>query len=154
LEETIKITETDWTEIRPVWIKFLWSLKPKDTVASISSMKFLGGYNSEIKKNRPYFWIMKHQHQVVGTISGFITGSSEFRSRGIWIADDYRGQGISSRLFQTVQDRATELGCCSIWSYPRLSALPAYQKFGFNVVGDIIYSLDPYSPHTYVEKKL
>lgn len=154
MEEIIKIRETDWTETRPLWLEFLWPLKSKDNITPISSMKFLGGYDLDIKKNRPFFWVIEHGSQIIGTISGFKTADDQFRSRGIWIADSYRGQGLSLKLFTVVESRARDSACTQIWSYPRISALPAYQKFGFSTVGETIHSSDPYSPHTFVEKKL
>ena len=154
MEEAIKIKETDWCEIRPIWTEFLWPLKSKDKVTPISSMVFLGGTDLNIKKNRPFFWVAEHNDQVIGTISGFKTAEDQFRSRGIWIADSHRGQGMSSKLFAVLESRATACGCKTVWSYPRVSALPAYQKFGFDTVGEIIHSEDPYAPHIYVEKKL
>jgi len=154
LEKIVKIIETDWSEIKPVWSKFLWPLKTANQITSTSSMVFLGGYNLDIKKNRPSFWIARCDDVVVGTISGFKTSPNQFRSRGIWVADSYRGQGISFKLFEVVEARALEYNCNSIWSYPRVSALPAYLKFGFFSSGEIIHSDDPYTPHIYAEKKL
>jgi len=154
LEEAIKIIETDWTEVKPLWSEHLWPLRLSNEITPVSSMRFLGGFDTDIKKNRPSFWVAKQDGVVVGTISGFKTDEKQYRSRGIWIHETVRGQGLSLELFRTVQNRAVEQRCNMIWSYPRLTALAAYKKFGFDTVGDIVEDNDPYSPHIYVSKKI
>jgi N-acetylglutamate synthase-like GNAT family acetyltransferase len=117
-------------------------------------MMFGGGFDTDIKKNRPSFWMAEQHGVVVGTISGFKTADKQYRSRGIWIRETARGQGLSLELFRTVQDRAIEQRCDIIWSYPRLTSLAAYKKFGFDTIGQLVEDDDPYSPHVYVSKKI
>ncbi len=154
MEKTFKIIETDWTEVKPLWSEHLWPLRLPDYITPISSMIFCGGFDTDIKKNRPSFWIAEQDGVIVGTISGFKTADKQYRSRGIWIHQSVRGQGLSLELFRTVQDRAVEQQCNMIWSYPRLTALSAYKKFGFNAVGNVVEDDDPYSPHVYVSKNI
>ena len=154
MEKAIKIIETDWTEVKPLWSEHLWPLRSSSEITPVSSMMFLGGIDTDIKKNKPSFWIAEQDGLAVGTISGFKTAEKQYRSRGIWIHETARGRGLSLELFRTMQARAVDQHCNMIWSYPRLTALSAYKKFGFDTVGNVVEDQDPYSPHIYVSKKI
>lgn len=84
------------------------------------------------------FWAVFDDERIVGVNSGHRTSEVEYRSRGIWVDPDYRGQGIATMLFNLLKNQAVTERCEMIWSIPRKTALPAYTRSGFMTVGDFL----------------
>ena len=86
-------------------------------------------------KYTPTFWIIKSEHEIIGVNSGFRTGEKVYRSRGLYVDVKYRGQGLSQILLRHVVDQGKREDCHWIWSMPRKTVLPVYQKMGFKKRG-------------------
>ena len=84
------------------------------------------------------FWGVYIDNKLVGVNSGHKTADTQYRSRGIWVHPEYRKQGIAQNLFNMTKHQAVLEKTDMIWSLPRKTALPAYERFGFSTVGDFL----------------
>ena len=55
----------------------------------------------------------------------------ECRSRGLWVDERYRKQGISKIILGLSIDKAKNTGCEILWTMPRMGSLEAYESVGF-----------------------
>lgn len=132
----MNLTEITWETIKVIWENYLWV--GREDIRPISTMTFAGPIDMQIKKlYSPIFYGCFDNSKLVGVISGHQTSTDSYRVRGIYVFDEYRGKGIAQILFSSIENHAKLLGVKYIWSYPRLSALPAYLKFGFTATGAI-----------------
>ncbi len=111
-------------------------------------------YDMNIFEYSPIFWGVYINNKLVGVNSGHRTTDTQYRSRGIWVNQQYRKSGISQMLFNMTAHQAILEGCDMIWSIPRKSALPAYTKFGFETVGDYFDEGMEFGPNIYVKKRI
>lgn len=150
-----EIKSCDFGEVLPMWRDYLWVGRKTDILGT-NPLKFMGGYDREYHlSGEPVFWkITDDEQKIVGVNSGLSTERS-FRSRGLWVAGAYRGQGLSGWLFAAVEEEAQKRGAEFIWSLPRLSALPAYLAFGFKQCSNVIDDATvEFGPNCFVRKDL
>jgi len=134
-----KCTLSSFEEIYPVWNDKLWPGR----ISKIESMSSLYWWfpkeiikdSSIFTKYSPTFWVVKDNEKIIGVNSGFRTDEKVYRSRGLWVDPAYRRQGISQILLKQAILQGKKEECHWIWSMPRKSALPAYQKIGFKKRG-------------------
>lgn len=151
---SLMITQVPLDIILPIWKHQLWADRITP-IPVVSAMLLNGGYDGSIQDAIPYFWAMYDDNRVVGVNSGHIAGDYAFRSRGLWVHEQYRRIGIAQQLFQSLAIHARTIGCTSMWSYPRHAALTTYEKFGFTVTSPpVIETNNIYSPHFYVSINL
>lgn len=139
---TLLTKQITFDEILPIWKNKLWPNR-QSAIEPMSAMTwpFEGNpqpYNMSIFEYEPNFWGVYDNDLLVGVNSGHRTTDLQYRSRGIWVDPEYRGQRIAETLFSMLQNQAMIEGCEMLWSIPRKTALPAYTKFGFETVGDYI----------------
>jgi len=116
-----------------------------------------GGYDIKIHQSyAAYFWGLFDEDQIVGVINGHQTSQDSFRSRGIYVSEDYRGKGCATRLINKTEEQGRKLGCKIIWSAPRKSTLSIFKNCGFETVSGPLYDKDgfEFGPNYYVSKKL
>lgn len=125
------IKDIDYPEVETLWRQDLWPDR-QDPIRPMSSMVLGGGVDMNIYKTYvPYFSGLYFGAELIGVLSGHAVSDSQFRIRGLYIKQPHRGRGGTRLLFNEMKTKALNQGCSLIWSYPRLSALPVYQKFGF-----------------------
>jgi GNAT superfamily N-acetyltransferase len=148
------VKKIKWETIKFQWQHNLWP--GRYDVKPMSSMVYNNpdGYSMDIYNNyKPTFWgVYTDDNQIVGVNSGFRTEDTLYRSRGIWVASNFRKQGIAQLLFKALEEQAREEGCDRIWSYPRKGSHYAYLKFGFEIVSD--WYRDTFGQNVYVLKKI
>ena len=128
-----------WKTILNVWQKELWPGRTS-AIETHSAMTWpfentQPKYDMQVFNYMPYFIGVYDDQKLVGVNSGHRTSKSHFRSRGLWVHPSYRRQGISQTLFHLTEEAALREGAEMIWSVPRKTALPAYQRAGFETVG-------------------
>jgi GNAT superfamily N-acetyltransferase len=141
-----------WKTVRSIWRDHLWPGRQSE-INGVSSMRYLGGHDSLIYGYQPSFFAATVGRQIIGVISGFTTAPQLYRSRGIWIAPQWRRQGVSRLLFDRIDKAALAEGCTAVWSYPRLSALPAYLAHGFRETAPMNDDDAEFGPNCYVLKE-
>ncbi|MFS4459361.1 GNAT family N-acetyltransferase [Bdellovibrio sp. HCB2-146] len=97
----------------------------------------------------PIFLGLFHQNQVIGVLSGHGTGQDGFRIRGLYVEPEFRNHGGAHLLMEGMRVESAKQGFTWMWSYPKLSALPVYEKFGFKIHP----SSEADSEHVYVLRK-
>jgi GNAT superfamily N-acetyltransferase len=96
-------------------------------------MLFEGGFDPGIKERyRAIYFGQFVGNQLVGVNSGHLTSRTDFRSRGLCVLPESRGQGFGASLLEAVIRHGRENGATRIWSYPRESARAVYEKKGFH----------------------
>ena len=140
------VEESSFEEIFEIWDKKLWpnrvsKIEERSALKWTSNLYLTWG-NIEIKKdrksiweNKTTFWKITDGDIIVGVNSGFKTENTIYRSRGLWVHEDYRGYGLSTQLLKATLEQAKNEQCSHIWTMPRKSALVAYEKVGFRKIG-------------------
>lgn len=147
------LKKIEWETIHEIWRDYLW----KGRVSAIkptNGLKLFGGYDKEIEKNTPTFFGVFIADKCVGVNSGHATGNTQYRSRGIYVFPEYRGKGFSQILFQAIETQGRSEGKHVLWSMPRESALPAYERYGFNQVSKMFDEGMEFGPNCYVIKRI
>lgn len=148
----IQIEKISYKDILKLW-KLLW---PNTTdIQPMSSIQYLGGYDIEIyKKYQPTYIGLYNSKKLIGCISGHKSSSEYYRTRGIYILPDYRGQKLSNILFEQMFIESQNQNCNFIWSLPRKSALYSYTSKGFIQTTKFIKINKDYDSNCFVLKKI
>lgn len=146
-----KISEIQFNEIQPVWTHELWPGRTSP-VERCSAIDRLGQISMELMDQETFFWKAHRDSKIVGVIGAQLTGNDELRSRGLWVSEPYRGQGIASSLVKQVFAKGLDLKCKVVWTLARSTALPFYKKMGFEVT--LTSDQYEFGPHYIVEKIL
>jgi GNAT superfamily N-acetyltransferase len=97
------------------------------------------------------FFGIVDQDKLIAVNSCHLTTQQEYRSRGLWVDPGYRGMGLAQIILLATIDQAKKEGADMIWSIPRLTALPAYERVGFKTVGDRVDEGVEFGPNIYCE---
>jgi GNAT superfamily N-acetyltransferase len=134
--KNIIIKKVEFEDIIPGWEK-LWPGREYDPY---SSMLRLGGYDPRIRDEYPYTCIAAYdwdnKGKLVGVQLGHKSAKRDYRTRGLWVDPNSRGQGIAQMLFERMEMYAKTQAARYLWSFPRLSSLPAYMKAGYEPYGE------------------
>lgn len=149
----IEIKKIDFETILPIWEKYLWPAR-KSPIRSISSMKYLGGYDMSIYDQIPSFFAAIKDDKIVGVNSGFKTADAFYRSRGIFVLEEYRKLGVSQLLFEATEDQGKKESCSFFWSIPRKTAINSYLKYGFKITSEWFDENMEFGPNCYVCKSI
>jgi GNAT superfamily N-acetyltransferase len=84
------------------------------------------------KYAKPTFIALYDNNRLIGVNSGHPTGKS-YRSRGLYVFNEYRGNGYGTVLLLETIKVAKELGSTSIWSMPRQTSMKSYASAGFEL---------------------
>jgi GNAT superfamily N-acetyltransferase len=138
----MKIERLTFEQIFDVWNDKLWPDR-QSPIETHSAMTWpFEGSPQPIDMNiftyTPTFWGMFIDNKLIGVNSGHKTSDTQYRSRGIWVDPEYRGNGLAQYLFTITEHRAILEKCNMIWSIPRKTALSSYTNYGFDTVGDFI----------------
>ena len=145
-------------EIYDIWHDQLWPGR----ISKIESMSSLYWKSPRtiikdktiFEKYTPSFWVIKHGDEIVGVNSGFKTEETIYRSRGLYVYPDYRGQGLSAILLRQAILQGKKEGCHWIWSMPRKAALPVYQRVGFKKRGKWLEEEVEFGPNCLATRQL
>lgn len=138
-------------EIYNIWKTKLW-IDRQSPIEKISSMVYLGGFDMSIYNNKPTFFALKENDEIIAVNSGHMTINKHYRSRGLWVKEKYRKQGYTYVLFKALFKQALLEKAEYVWSFPKEIAVQAYIKNGFSISGSIIDN--ELGPHYYVIHKL
>ena len=89
----------EYDVILPIWEQFLWP--GRIDIKNMSSMQYLSGYDVKIyDRYAPYFFAYYIDNNIAGINSAHKSSQTEFRSRGLYVFDEYRNQGIGKQLLE------------------------------------------------------
>lgn len=147
----MKVERVTFDDILPIWRDRLWPGR-KSAIEPVSSMAYLGGYDITIKNNEASFFAVCKGGEIVGVNSGFPTGDDQYRSRGIWVDPELRGKDIGRMLIEAVVKDGMTRGCVMVWTVPRKSAMPFYERCGFKRVSDWFAEGMEFGPNCYAAR--
>ena len=148
----LRIESVSFTEILPIWKNSLWPGR-ESAVKSHSSMVYLGGTDMSIYKNPASYWsVYGDKNEVIAVNSGFRTATDHYRSRGVFVAEEFRGKGIAKMLLLKAVEQAGLENCSIIWSFPRERILSVYQSVGFKSVEVKDPLVGEFGPNLYVAR--
>lgn len=162
----MKLEEVAFDDVLPFWREQLWPNRTSP-IEPASSMLYQGGYDLEIKTRYTprFFAVVTDVHsfesgwrsQIIGVNSGHQTSETAYRSRGIWVGFDgfdkaMRLHGVGRMLLEAVEQAAREARCSMLWSIPRQSALPFYERCGFRRTSDFFDEGVEFGPNCYSMK--
>lgn len=140
-------------QILPVWSTDLWP-KRVSKIEPVSAIDIESNIDIRILNYEPtaHFFGAFDGSILAGVISGHLTTENQCRLRGLFVAEAYRGHGLSKMLIETEIEKAKSLGCAQIWALIRTKNLGLFQKFAFQKK----LETDKYEfgPHFIIEKKL
>tara|TARA_B100000959_G_C14966907_1_gene618140 strand:+ start:1421 stop:2494 length:1074 start_codon:yes stop_codon:yes gene_type:complete len=82
----------------------------------------------------PTFFGVYDGDKLIGVNSGYKTSDINYRSRGLWVNEDYRRRKVSSLLLYNTIKKAEQEGAATIWTCPKEESVKAYESSGFNIV--------------------
>lgn len=129
------IKRISWNQIFPIWEQNLWPDR-QSKIESTSAMSYSGGYNMENMLYRPTFFGAFADGKIVGVNSGHGCSDGFYRSRGLWVDENYRGNGLGKQLLLATIKQAQKEKFQAVWSYPRKSSWPTYAGAGFSLTGE------------------
>jgi len=130
------LIELTWEKICPIWAKYLWPNR-SSSIEPNSAMCLLNGYDIANIQSIPTFYGYIVNDKIVAVNSGHACpNQNNYRSRGLWVDSNYRGQGIAQQLLTATIKQGHQEGYTQIWSYPRRSSWPTYQAVGFELASN------------------
>lgn len=129
------IEKITFDQILPIWRDYLWPERESD-IDPTSAMSYLGGYDLVNMSYKPTFFAYMIDGNIAGVNSGHMCKDQYYRSRGLYVFDQYRGRGIATELLKATikQGRIENAKLC--WSYPRKSSWKSYANAGFMLVSE------------------
>jgi GNAT superfamily N-acetyltransferase len=147
------VQQITFEQILPIWRDKLWPnrVSPIETHSAMTwpSSHPNQPYDTNIFLYPSYFFGVYDKKKLIAVNSGHSTTLREFRSRGLWVDPLYRGQKLAQKILLATIGVAKQEGAHMIWSIPRLTALPAYEKVGFKTVGEQVDEGVEFGPNIY-----
>lgn len=129
------IKEITFDEIYPIWRNLLWPTR-ESKIESNSAMCFLGSYELYNMSTKPTFFGYFANNSLIGVNSGHMCSGFQYRSRGLYVMEQYRGMGIGRELLLATINQAKKENAIMCWSYPRQSSWKTYKSSGFQLITD------------------
>lgn len=146
------IVNVQFNDIVHIWQNYLWPNRTSK-IESTSAMCFLGNYDLENMKSNPTFFAYKINGEIAGVNSGhFCKADDSYRSRGLFVFNKYRNQGIGTSLLLATIEQAIRENANLVWSYPRISSWNTYNKAGFELASN--WEPSELGKNAYCSKKL
>lgn len=124
------IRKITFEEILPIWKYHLWPDRTSEITPN-SAMCFLEGYDLVNMRTNPSFFAYFIDDKIVGVNSGHMCKDNDYRSRGLFVFEEFRGKGIGTKLLTVTIEQAISEGASICWSYPKRTSWSTYQKAGF-----------------------
>lgn len=135
------IREISYEDILPIWEERLW-VDRKDPIEKVSWMPYLDLGDYIQPPEEPTFFAWFDKDKIVGVNSGHMCADNSYRSRGLWVDEAYRGQGLGAQLlFANIRDGLNRKADF-IWSFPRKSSWRTYERVGFKLTSDWIENIN------------
>jgi len=147
----IHIRKITFDAIREVWKEHMpnMSLEPSSAMSCFQRRVWIptsnsdgGGvwqqedhYDLQNQTSTPTFWGAFDEDKLIGCNSGHMTINNMYRSRGLFVKEEYRGQGIAQKLLLKTVSQGVHEKAYGIWSYPTESAFSVYGEIDFQLKG-------------------
>ena len=129
---TVQLSVITFDEIYPIWRDHLWPERSSDITPN-SAMCFLEGYDLVNMETTPTFFSVMIDGEIAGVNSGHMCKDLQYRSRGLFVFEKFRGKNIGRDLLLATIDQARKESAVMCWSYPRKSSWKSYLAAGFEL---------------------
>ena len=132
----------EFSDVQPIWRSELWPDR-KSVIESHSAMQWPYGddlpeYNPDVYSFTPSFVCVRDGPDIVAVNSGHLTTPDYYRTRGIWVHEDFRNEGIAGKTYDHLLQIAQSENAIMMWCIPRSTSLSMHQRWGFSQVGQAI----------------
>jgi GNAT superfamily N-acetyltransferase len=141
----IVIKDIDFQTILPIWKNKLWPER-NSVIEPISAINISGEIDGSIIEINPtpHFFSFQINGEICAVTSVHQTNSNEYRLRGTWVDETYRGCGHGKKLIKYVLDLYLQSGG-TVWTMSREDSVRFYEKMNFQLKRKILgYE---YGPH-------
>lgn len=121
-------------EILPIWRNHLWPDRTSP-IESNSAMCYKDGYDMFNMNTIPTFFAYKINNEIAGVNSGHMCKDNQYRSRGLFVFEKFRGLGIGTKLLIATIEQGRKENAHMCWSYPRDSSWKTYSSAEFLLDG-------------------
>ena len=129
------ITTITFDKVLPIWENHLWPER-ESRIDATSAMCYLGGYDLVNMHTAPTFFAYAIDGEIAGVNSGHMCKDQQYRSRGLYVFDKFRGKGIGTLLLTATIEQAKKENAALCWSYPRKTSWKSYLAAGFELASD------------------
>lgn len=84
----------------------------------------------------PTFFAIFINGEIAGVNSGHMCKDLQYRSRGLFVFEKFRGKNLGRDLLLATIDQARKEDATMCWSYPRKSSWKSYLAAGFELASD------------------
>jgi len=129
----MKIRYIDFATVLPIWRNQLWP-KRISPIETHSAMMYMDA-PLEMKNllTTPSFFGCYNDDELIGVNSGHLCVDHSYRSRGLWVNENFRRRGIGKALLLQAIAQAQLEEALFVWSYPRKSSWGTYKSAGFEL---------------------
>jgi GNAT superfamily N-acetyltransferase len=99
-------------------------------------MCFLEGYDLFNMQTSPTFLAYMIDGEIAGVNSGHMCNGKHYRSRGLYVFDKYRGNGLGTILLKATIEQAIAENATMCWSYPKDTSWKSYSRAGYRLASD------------------
>ena len=129
------ITTITFDKVLPIWEKHLWPNR-QSRIDPNSAMCYLGGYDLVNMDGMPTFFAYVLEGEIAGVNSGHMCKDKQYRSRGLYVFDKFRGRGIGTLLLTATIEQAKKESAVLCWSYPKQTSWKSYLAAGFELASE------------------
>jgi len=124
-----------FNEVLPIWKNHLWPNR-QSSIDPNSAMCFLGGYDLVNMDPIPTFFAFIVDGEIAGVNSGHMCNDEQYRSRGLYVFEKFRGKGIGTILLKATIEQARTENAILCWSYPKQTSWKSYLAAGFELASE------------------
>ena len=131
----MQLKKISFHQIFPIWDNYLWPNRVSE-ITPTSAMCYLGGYDLVNMDSMPTFFAYMIDGEIAGVNGGHMCNDNEYRSRGLYVFEKFRGSGIGTALLKATIEQAAKEEASLCWSYPKDTSWKTYAKAGFVLASD------------------
>jgi GNAT superfamily N-acetyltransferase len=131
----MQLEKISFHQIFPIWNNYLWPERVSE-ITPTSAMSFMGGYDLVNMDTIPTFFAFMIDREIAGVNGGHMCKDQQYRSRGLYVFPNFRGEGIGTLLLKATIEQAKKENAILCWSYPRKSSWKSYLNAGFELASD------------------
>ncbi len=145
----IEIKKITWEQTRDIWKMHMpnMSIEPTSAMTFPKSLEYISvgdekhleqidTYDLQNQRFTPTFWGAFHNERLVGVNSGHMTLYNLYRSRGLYVEEEYRGYAIGQKLLLKTISQGYFEKAFGVWSYPNYKAWMTYHHTEFTLTSE------------------
>lgn len=130
----IIIQESEFEDVSLIWSLYLWP--NRETEILPYNIFFRDGSKASNFIGNSFFFEAISGDEIVGVISFHKCPEGYIRLRGLCVLPDFRNLGVGKALVKYAISKALSVGPNLVWTAPRLSAWPFYEKLNFERISE------------------